>query len=96
MRSLGRKNVKVCVPAHGGLRAQEIALQPEKLFFAPDEVALAWKTWKGVNGRGGYRLDPHAYPDECRPVSQWPAGTYVKKSVPPEGQAAPRQLKMSR
>jgi len=31
----------------------------------PDEPCLLiWETWKGVNGRGGYRLDKYMYPNE--------------------------------
>lgn len=35
----------------------------------PDEcVCLVWETWKGVNGRGAYRVEREMYPQERRPA----------------------------
>lgn len=56
--SVGRKNLKLNV---GGY---ETAVAKEKCATLNESVAVVWETWRGNNGRGGYRLERSMYPAE--------------------------------
>lgn len=34
----------------------------EKCAFPDEKVCIVWETWKGTNGRGGYRVERNLYP----------------------------------
>jgi len=35
----------------------------EKCAFPNEKVCVVWETWRGVNGRGGYRVERERYPE---------------------------------
>jgi len=37
-------------------------ISPEKVCSANAQVCVVWETWKGVNGRGAYRIENTLYP----------------------------------
>ncbi len=45
----------------------EVVLQKfpkEKCAFSNELVCIVWESWKGVNGRGGYRVERELYSDK--------------------------------
>jgi hypothetical protein len=36
----------------------------DKCAHPKEKVCVVWERWKGVNGRGGYRVDRDLYPDK--------------------------------
>jgi len=40
----------------------------EKCAFPNEKVCVVWETWRGVNGRGGYRVERERYPNERVPA----------------------------
>lgn len=76
--SVGKKNYKVKFRA--GWCEEEVSYVPkEKCAFPDEEVLFIWETWKGRNGRGGYRLEKTAYPDLRIPASQVTRGGFCVK-----------------
>lgn len=61
--SSGPKNNKIRVPAQGWLREHEVVVPKEKCAIPGEEVCVVWETWKGKNGRGGYRIERELYPE---------------------------------
>lgn len=43
----------------------------EKVVHADDSVVFVWETWKGVNGRGGYRIEHNLYNEFKLPARSW-------------------------
>lgn len=35
-----------------------------KVIDSNESIAIIWEMWKGVNGRGGYRVERELYPNE--------------------------------
>lgn len=42
----------------------------DKCAFPTEKVCLVWETWRGVNGRGGYRVERRLYRDKALPANQ--------------------------
>lgn len=55
-----RKNYKIWYPG-GSLVPHEKFVAKDKCAFPEEEVCIVWETWKGVNGRGGYRVEKKKY-----------------------------------
>jgi hypothetical protein len=43
-------------------------ISKEKCAFPDELVCVVWETWKGVNGRGGYRVERVMYPADRLPA----------------------------
>lgn len=52
-----KKNLKI-KDYHGFVRTVAI----DKTATPDELVCIVWETWKGVNGRGGYRVERTLYP----------------------------------
>lgn len=75
--SVGKTRLKIAVPPGGGLIAYETRVAFEKCAHATESVAVIWEMWKGVNGRGGYRLERSLYPHRRCFANAWPFQGYV-------------------
>jgi hypothetical protein len=42
----------------------------EKCAFPGESVCVVWETWRGVNGRGGYRVERELYPESRVPAER--------------------------
>ena len=60
--SVGKKNLKIAVPARGFSIAHDIRKPFEKCAHPTEKVAVVWEMWRGQNGRGRYRLEKVLYP----------------------------------
>lgn len=60
--SVGRKNYKIS-SCGLGLSPALIRVPKEKCAFPDENVCVVWETWKGKNGRGGYRVERELYPE---------------------------------
>jgi len=49
---------------YSGCIPETINIKKEKCAFPNEEVCVVWERWKGVNGRGGYRVERYLYPQE--------------------------------
>lgn len=58
-----RFTVPFCLPA-------ERLIPKEKCAFPHEKVCVVWETWKGKNGRGGYRVERNLYPQQRIPADQ--------------------------
>lgn len=54
-----KKTYTVSLPSVGTRR-----ISKEKYVSKDTPFCLVWERWKGVNGRGGYRLETVKYPDK--------------------------------
>lgn len=45
-------------------------IKKEKCARPDEQVCVVWETWRGVNGRGGYRVERELYPQYRIPASQ--------------------------
>jgi hypothetical protein len=67
--SEGSKTYKVRLRGtFGNLYEQRVA--KEKCAFPDEVVCVVWETWKGRNGRGGYRVERTLYPQERIPADK--------------------------
>jgi hypothetical protein len=70
IESIGPKQVKIKTKFFG---PEYVTSVPFDKVAEPDEsIAVVWETWKGLNGRGGYRLERELYPEYRRPAKNWP------------------------
>lgn len=77
IESIGPKKVKIKTKFFG---PEYITSVPFDKVAEPDEkIAVVWETWKGVNGRGGYRLERELYPEYRRPAKNWPFQSNVRE-----------------
>ena len=74
------KSIKIKLNASFGVNSYEKNCKPEKVVRKGDYAVLVWECWKGVNGRGGYRLDTIMYPDLQKPVDKIRPNTYLNES----------------
>ena len=60
------KKIKInCLwPIHyNGKNKNYYRVKPEKVCAASEQVCIVWELWRGVNGRGGYRIERELYPE---------------------------------
>ena len=70
---IGRgKNIKVEIPAGHGLSAHTKYVPLEKVAEVDEKICIVWEAWRGVNGRGSYRIERELYPDIRREAGDWP------------------------
>lgn len=62
------KTYTLQVPPHLGSLVQKF--RKEKCATENESVCVVWETWKGVNGRGGYRVERTLYPQHRLPANQ--------------------------
>ena len=60
--SEGPKNYKISTESVGG-EPYTISISKDKCASSTDKVCVVWETWKGRNGRGGYRVERELYPN---------------------------------
>ena len=70
----GAKTVLVELDYPEGYRTR---VKREKVAAPEDSIALMWEMWRGVNGRGGYRLERELYPELRKPAKDWDWCSYV-------------------
>lgn len=77
------KTVKVSIPSGQSFcqAAYEKNFALAKVAHEDEPIAVIWELWKGVNGRGGYRLDRDMYPDRLMPAKTWPWQRYVYEAA---------------
>lgn len=63
LRKVNRKTYTLFVSRPGFL-ATEKKVSKDKCAFQGEQVCIVWETWKGVNGRGGYRVERIKYPQD--------------------------------
>lgn len=54
--------------------------------FPNHRIAIIWETWKGVNGRGGYRIERELYSEKRKPAYVWcntPAWNFIEEDSDP-------------
>lgn len=49
-------------------RGQTKYVPKEKCAKVDESVCIVWETWKGKNGRGGYRIERELYPNDRVPA----------------------------
>jgi hypothetical protein len=75
------KGIKVFVMDSLGCIAYESNFKYEKVIKLGTEGVLVWETWKGRNGRGGYRFDTVMYPDLAQKVENIRGNTYLYETA---------------
>lgn len=68
--SEGPKNYKIHNSGGGFVNSHDVRVPKEKCAFPDELVCVVWETWRGVNGRGGYRVERELYPQHRVPASQ--------------------------
>lgn len=66
---IGRKNLKVALPG-GVLLPRTVTVPPERCAHPDEPVCIVWETWKGMNGRGTYRVERERYPEHRIPAKE--------------------------
>ncbi len=74
---VNKKSIKVKIPETIPFREQIKNVPFEKVLKQGTPAVLVWEMWKGVNGRGGYRLDTYLYKDKQIPVEKIPPSSYI-------------------
>jgi hypothetical protein len=67
------KTYRISCHHHG----YERVVPKEKCAFPDESVCIVWEIWKGVNGRGGYRVERELYPNrrvKARKISRQSGG----------------------
>jgi hypothetical protein len=62
-----RENI---ISSVGHLTTREIRVAKEKCARPGESVCVVWERWRGVNGRGGYRVEREMYPELRVPAEQ--------------------------
>lgn len=70
----GTKTVMVELDYPDGYRCR---VKREKVATPDESIAVIWEMWKGVNGRGGYRLERELYPDRRMLAKDWAWCSYL-------------------
>lgn len=66
----GKKNYKIHTP-NTGMHKEWVRYVPKDKCAQPTEsVCVVWETWRGTNGRGGYRVERELYPQHRVPAEQ--------------------------
>lgn len=78
---LSAKSATVHFPAQGCYSEYTRATPYQKIAKRGDRVVLVWETWKGTNGRGGYRLEGSAYESVRLPVEEIAHQSYLQEDV---------------
>jgi hypothetical protein len=86
------KGVKVFVMDALGCIVYESNFKYEKVIKLGTKGVLVWETWKGRNGRGGYRFDTVMYPQLARNVEDIRGNTYLYETA--FGVVTPREQQM--
>lgn len=61
--SEGKKNFKIqTIGSSFGDVSRQIRVTKEKCARPNETVCVVWETWRGKNGRGGYRVERELYP----------------------------------
>lgn len=60
--SEGPKNYKIEIRWKNGTKIK--SFPKEKCAFPVEKIVVIWETWKGKNGRGGYRVERKLYSDD--------------------------------
>lgn len=66
--SVGPKRCKIKVPATSVTSEWTRRVSREKCAMPDEKVCVVWETWRGVNGRGGYRVERELYPEQRVPA----------------------------
>lgn len=66
--AVNRKTYTLQFPAYMNSLVRRIP--KEKCATEHESVCVVWETWKGVNGRGGYRVERTLYPQHRLPANQ--------------------------
>ena len=75
------KSVKVKIPAQSYYIEHVMSVPYNKILKAGTLAVLVWETWKGKNGRGGYRFETDLYSKILLPVENIPHKKYLCESV---------------
>lgn len=66
--SVGPKRYKIKMPATSITAEWTRRVPKEKCAMPDEEVCVVWETWRGTNGRGGYRVERVLYPGQRVPA----------------------------
>jgi hypothetical protein len=75
VESIGPKNIKIKTQNYNNIFF--ITKSFDKVAEPDEKIAVIWERWKGVNGRGGYRLERNLYPNLLKPAKLWPYQSYI-------------------
>jgi hypothetical protein len=65
---VGPKRYKIKTPATGMHRESTRYVSKEKCAMPDEKVCVVWETWRGTNGRGGYRVEREWYAEHRVPA----------------------------
>lgn len=68
--------IKIGLPSYHGCIAHEKSVSFEKIALPKEEIAVIWELWKGVNGRGGYRIERSLYSGKRVPAEKVAVQSY--------------------
>ena len=66
----GTKNYKIHTPANGFYSEWTRSVAKDKCAQPSESVCVVWETWRGKNGRGGYRVERELYPQHRVPAEK--------------------------
>ena len=67
---VGKKiKIKVTYPTYH--KELIVRINPEKVCLENESICVVWETWRGVNGRGGYRIEKLRYPANHKIATKW-------------------------
>ena len=69
--STGKKNLKIKFQLSPWHLIETTYKSPDKIAQPNESIAIIWEVWKGVNGRGGYRIERKLYPHKRKPANKW-------------------------
>ena len=85
----GPKNLLVDVDTlgpDGQTMPYRMRVAREKCVWPYERIAIVWETWKGRNGRGGYRIERNLYDNQRKSAYMWEneqAWNFVQEDVEP-------------
>jgi hypothetical protein len=76
-RNSNSKTVKIHFPAQRCFCEYSSSVPREKICLPEEIICVVWEIWRGVNGRGGYRIERNLYPAVRYPAKIYPFQRYV-------------------
>jgi len=67
--SIGKKNIKIDAVGYGSRYEKYVPF--DKVALPNEKIVVVWETWKGSNGRGGYRIERKLYPEYQKMAKDW-------------------------
>lgn len=74
---VNKKTLKVKIPPFCGCIEYTKNFSYDKVANEDEMICIVWEMYKGINGRGAYRIERNLYPNFQTLASKWPFQKWI-------------------